>query len=376
MRAFGKSGTIIFNDKTLIGDDMDLYTSIVFVTIAFLAVVVWDTFTNRIVSDKIKRGNILVCCLVAVATICEWAGVKTNGADASLIFLHKLAKVAEFSIFPFIAVMAAFTYGKAKYPKIAIGALIAHAVFELVAMHFGLVISVDSENIYTRGSLYFIYVIFFSASIVYCFASIISEEVSQHNRIDHVLLAALMFVIIGIGVQMIFPDIRIDYLCTAICSHFLYYHRNKMILQMDGLTRLLNRRCFEKDVERLKAPAVIVSMDVNDFKTLNDTYGHGAGDICLKEIGGVIREVFGRYGYCYRYGWDEFCVILKRRLNDTELLCKEFEKAVEESKSTVAHLPDVAVGYARFDKNDDVKDVLVKADEMMYKVKNRMKNRE
>ena len=155
--------------------------------------------------------------------------------------------------------MAAVTYGKAKYPKIAIGALIAHAVFELVAMHFGLVISVDSENIYTRGSLYFIYVIFFSASIVYCFASIISEEVSQHNRIDHVLLAALMFVIIGIGVQMIFPDIRIDYLCTAICSHFLYYHRNKMILQMDGLTRLLNRRCFEKDVERLKAPAVIVS---------------------------------------------------------------------------------------------------------------------
>ena len=69
MRAFGKSGTIIFNDKALIGDDMDLYTSIVFVTIAFLAVVVWDTFTNRIVSDKIKRGNILVCCLVAVATI-------------------------------------------------------------------------------------------------------------------------------------------------------------------------------------------------------------------------------------------------------------------------------------------------------------------
>ena len=63
-------------------------------------------------------------------------------------------------------------------------------------------------------------------------------------------------------------------------------------------------------------------------------------------------------------------------MNDTELLCKEFEKAVEESKSTVAHLPDVAVGYARFDKNDDVKDVLVKADEMMYKVKNRMKNRE
>ena len=354
---------------------MDLYTSIVFVTIAFLVVVVCDTFTSRIVSKKLKNDSILVCCLVAAATICEWVGVKTNGAGSSYVALHKAVKLLEFSIAPCIGVAAAFGYGYSEHRKVAVGILIAHALFEAVALHFGWVIIVDGDSVYRHGNLYFIYLIFLFASSVYCFVCLVRKELLHYNRIDLVPYVTLVFVVMGVVVQIIW-SLRIDYLCIAMGNYLLYNHRCKMILQLDGLTRLLNRRCFEKDVEKLKAPAVIVSMDVNDFKALNDNYGHGSGDICLKELGKVIFNVFGKYGYCYRYGGDEFCIILKRRLDDTKQLCEEFEKAVEEMKSKVVHSSDVAVGYARFDKNEDVKDALAKADEMMYKVKNQMKNRE
>ena len=53
---------------------------------------------------------------------------------------------------------------------------------------------------------------------------------------------------------------------------------------MDGLTHLLNRRCFEKDIEKIKPPTRLLLLDVDDFKGLNDAHGHMFGDECLKEI--------------------------------------------------------------------------------------------
>ena len=89
---------------------------------------------------------------------------------------------------------------------------------------------------------------------------------------------------------------------------------------MDGLTMLLNRTQYEKDLERIKPPAVIINMDVDDFKQINDTSGHAAGDYYLRQIAEVIRTVYGRHGDCYRYGGDEFSLILTKNLHQMEKL--------------------------------------------------------
>lgn len=352
---------------------MDMYTSLVIVTAALLCVMSTDIITSRMLDTKMKRNAILVCGLLFASALCEWLGVKTDCADVSLIPLHKAAKLTEFCVAPAVSVLAAFTYGKPKKPMISVAVLTTHAIFEVVALHFGWVISVNAANEYRRGSLYFIYILVFSASILYCYAAIIREEFRRCGKIDAVIFATLVFLMIGITIQMRWSGIRIDFLCTAIGNYFLYNHYCKTIFQMDGLTHLLNRRCFQKDLFKLNRPAVFITMDVNDFKKINDDCGHVAGDACLKAVALAVRSAYGKHGLCYRVGGDEFCVILRRRTEQLSALNANFEKRLGELKNKNAAFKGVAVGCAEFNGSEDPKDALARADEAMYRAKNEQK---
>jgi diguanylate cyclase (GGDEF)-like protein len=70
------------------------------------------------------------------------------------------------------------------------------------------------------------------------------------------------------------------------------------------LTRELAR------AERLSAPVALIVMDLDDFKEINDTHGHRAGDRALREVGRVLRSAIRPYDTCVRYAGDEFIVVL------------------------------------------------------------------
>ena len=75
--------------------------------------------------------------------------------------------------------------------------------------------------------------------------------------------------------------------------------------------------------------SVLVVFDVDAFKQINDSYGHVQGDLCLAEIAECIKKAYANFGYCYRIGGDEFCVLLKNA--DKEDWCKqEFLHRLEE----------------------------------------------
>ena len=356
---------------------MDIYSAIVIITVLLLAVTVTDIYTNRVISIKTKHNSIFVCFCIGFAILFEWAGIKLNGADSSLIFLHKVIKLCEFSLAPVISTMAAISYSRIKRPKVIIAVMLAHTVFEIIALHFGAVISVDENNVYHRGSLYFVYILVFSAAIIYCIACVVREDIRHYTKPAPVLIATLIFLAVGIGIQMVYSDIRIDYMCVAIANYLLYNHRNKMIFQLDGLTHLLNRRCYEKDVERLNSSAVFINMDVNKFKEINDTYGHTTGDYYLKSIAEMIRRNFGRYGSCYRTGGDEFCVVVTKHTDAVQQCIGSFRADIDKRRSKDIVFPAVAVGYAYFDgSNSHRQAVLEQADEMMYSVKKEIKEKE
>lgn len=353
---------------------MDIYSAIVVITVLLLAVTIIDICTNRVINNHTRKNSILVCLCIGLAIMFEWAGTRLDGADPSLIFLHKATKLCEFCFAPVISAMAAISYSRIKRPKPVIAILAVHALFEIIALHFGLVISVDENNIYHRGNLYFIYILVFSASIIYCIVSVIREDVRHYTKPAPVLIATLIFLSAGIGIQMIHSDIRIDYMCVSIANYLLYNHRNKMIFQLDGLTHLLNRRCYEKDLERLNSSAVFINMDVNKFKEINDTYGHTTGDYYLKSIAEIIRRNYGRYGSCYRTGGDEFCVVMTKQTDTVQQCIGSFRADIDNRRSKDVVFPEVAVGYACFDgSNSHRQAVLEQADEMMYSVKKQIK---
>ena len=94
---------------------------------------------------------------------------------------------------------------------------------------------------------------------------------------------------------------------------------NNALLQQvrtDPLTGLVNRGGMQVDLEErcdranAEEPVAILLFDLNGFKRFNDTFGHPAGDQLLSELGGGLRSAVGDDGVAYRFGGDEFCVLL------------------------------------------------------------------
>ena len=347
-----------------------LYTAIVFITGFTLVVTTVDVIANHLISKKNKWQIVLICSFIGIASLCDWIGVKTNGADISLIWLHKIAKLVEFCVAPLISVAAAIAYGEVKKPKIVAVALTAHAAFEVLALFNNWVFSVDAENIYHREGLYWIYVFNFIMSVAYCFVCMVRGHRKYQARFSSVLMFILCFLAAGIGLQIFNSEIRVDFMCVAIGNLFLYNYYGNVMHQIDTTTRLLNRSCYERKIENMKVSAYVLIFDINKFKQINDTYGHVVGDRCLRLVAQQIYEVYGKYGSCYRIGGDEFCVIMYKQLNMLERLNRKFEYAVSRLRESDLSLSGVAVGYSYYDeKKANIKAVIEEADEMMYQNK-------
>lgn len=347
-----------------------LFTSVFLINIFVLCITAADALTNRLISHTRKKMSVIGCLIIGGAALGECIGVLTNGAAEEWILLHKLAKLMEFSLTPFIGIAASAAYGKAKKLNIAVAAASLHAVFECVSVFTGWIFRVDSQNIYHREKLYWIYILFFSLSMIYGFMGIVSNEKEYQTGIDSVMGLTFGMLIFGITIQIMNSDIRIDFICIAIVNFILYSRYCKTILQVDALTRLLNRRCYEVNLRNVGKKAIVIILDVNKFKDVNDTYGHSAGDECLKNVANELMNVYGKYGCCYRIGGDEFCVVLNKNLDSFKELNRRFDRAIRELCEQDERMAGVSMGYACYDADTcHIQDVIDEADAMMYKQK-------
>ena len=353
----------------------DLYTAIVFITLFTLFINIVDVMSNRLVSQKNKREIIIVCLLMGTALIGEWVGVETNGADPSLIWLHKAAKLVEFCTAPTIGVAAAVAYGKVERKRLAYAFLICHTLFELFAMINGLVFSIDRNNVYHREPLYWLYIAFFVATVIYCFVCMVIGYKHYQAKLNSVMLLVLCFLAFGVGLQIINSEMRVDFMCAAIGNLLLYNNRASVVNQVDKVTRLLNRRCFERSAENIKSNVCVLIFDINKFKIINDTYGHAVGDECLKDVAKILFAVYGKYGHCYRIGGDELCVILHKGTDKLAELNEKMQREAARLRPKYGNLFGVSLGYAFCDgKKTAFMDAMQKADEMMYENKKNNNN--
>lgn len=140
----------------------------------------------------------------------------------------------------------------------------------------------------------------------------------------------------------------------------------------DALTDLKNRRSFEKDMKELSGDnhsLGILSIDANQLKMMNDTYGHQHGDVFLKEIACSMEEVFGKEN-SYRTGGDEFAVILTDRdKKEISNLIGEFKNSLQGKKVEGISI-SASVGYAVC-SDGKYPEALKEADRRMYEDKKR-----
>ncbi|NVK19442.1 MAG: diguanylate cyclase [Methylocystaceae bacterium] len=159
----------------------------------------------------------------------------------------------------------------------------------------------------------------------------------------------------------------------------------------DGLTNLANRRSFDMKLEadlmhaqRKEEQIALLLCDVDHFKLFNDTYGHQAGDECLKKVARVIeKQALRPTDLAARYGGEEFAIILPNTTQEGALkVAKRLRNAIydlnlEHSSSLTNERVTVSVGVACFvpEKDMEPTDFIEKADEALYQAKEDGRNK-
>ena len=153
----------------------------------------------------------------------------------------------------------------------------------------------------------------------------------------------------------------------------------RQLATKDMLTDLYNRNSYDEWVKgNVQMPGtMIITFDLNNLKYCNDTLGHAIGDDYIKNATGIIAEVFGNSGNCYRIGGDEFCAVIPKQ-NKINLEDKLMQLEQEQKKYNAGlEYPymQIAYGYAEYDAQTDldIEDTRSRADEKMYEMKRRMK---
>jgi diguanylate cyclase (GGDEF)-like protein len=155
--------------------------------------------------------------------------------------------------------------------------------------------------------------------------------------------------------------------------------------QVDALTRLLNRRRLDEDLEaeckrcaRYGRPLSFVMLDVDHFKDFNDTHGHPQADTALQEVAGVIAGCVRATDTAYRYGGEEFCILLRETTaEDAMHFAERLRQHIEQRFTSDGRAVITAsFGVAAFSPDTATARALVEAaDAAMYESKHAGRNR-
>lgn len=156
---------------------------------------------------------------------------------------------------------------------------------------------------------------------------------------------------------------------------------------IDDLTGLYNSRHFCEQlkmetnrVNRHGQSLTLLMLDIDNFKAFNDTYGHVEGNNLLSRFGKIIKRCLRQIDSAYRYGGEEFMIILpittmKQGVATAEKIRKEFKNEIFCTVSGKDIHATVSIGVAQYRPHKDVTSFIRRADQLMYEAKKKGKDR-
>ncbi len=255
-----------------------------------------------------------------------------------------------------------------------------NAVISILSCFNGWYFYIDSNNYYHRGELFWLSAVitygYFLYSIVYLLFYMRKTERS-------IVISMLLFTlpplicsaiqILHFGLALVWPGITISII-------IIYLNIQKNQLYTDHLTGLYNRRildihlndCLRNNTKPCRIG--VIMLDIDKFKTINDSYGHMAGDQALIETANILKKSVGRKGFTARYGGDEFVVIVPAcSISEVETIAKKIEKNIElfNRRGNAEFFISLSIGYDIFECGGKFSkyDVLNCIDRQMYEEK-------
>ncbi len=166
------------------------------------------------------------------------------------------------------------------------------------------------------------------------------------------------------------------------------FQRNAQMAIIDPLTNIYNRRQLDSSLDneisrsvRFKQSFSIAIFDIDHFKTINDNFGHSAGDVVLKDVSEIIKKSCRKIDIVGRIGGDEFLAILPNtQMQQAFIFAERIRVNVEKYELHAQNLCSkyqmtISIGIAEFDSaRDNAENLLHKADKALYKAKQKGRN--
>lgn len=353
---------------------MDMYyTEITFVVIAAAVVMMLAVSTNNLLSKARKQSIMKLVILLIVTAVIEWFGVFLNEKPMSTARLHSVVKALEYALMPYLCTQIlniADLNVKNRWLRVL---LLSNVLYQVTSIFTGFSFYIDENNVCQRGTGYGLYTIFYLICSFYVLHRYIKYGKRFQTSSQSQLIAAFLLSILGITLRQLEADVRLEMLCIMLAVIYMYIYDIDILQKSDPLTGLLNRGCYIEKIAHISEQAAVLYFDVDEFKNINDNYGHNYGDEVLCVVGQTIKEVYAKYGSSYRIGGDEYFVILEKGLENIDNLNTEFVRRLKQKRETDKRLPTVSFGYSLFDpRRDVIEDVIALADKNMYRSKTKL----
>jgi diguanylate cyclase (GGDEF)-like protein len=176
-------------------------------------------------------------------------------------------------------------------------------------------------------------------------------------------------------------------LVVALFAHYVivdaYGSTWRAVSSTDRLTGALNRVAFDNfyhrelaRAERYSSPITLIIFDIDNFKCINDTYGHSTGDRILKEVAKIVADNIRKTDYLVRWGGEEFIVLCPNTgISDAFLLSEKLRKAIHMHDFSLDRKVTASFGVSELLPEDTADTFIDRADKALYREKTTGKNK-
>lgn len=244
---------------------------------------------------------------------------------------------------------------------------VINVILCLISIPTGIIFDIDQLNGYDRGTLFFMP---FLTTIYFMVILFLNSRYrylrSQYS--ERIFLLIIIALLSGSMILEIVFRYRFFVWTTSAISLPLYYlllNINHAIL--DPLTGAFNRLMYTKNLNTIenKKVCVIALLDINDFKNVNDQFGHDVGDRFLIQFTNIISHHIANDAMLYRIGGDEFIIIAKKT-NNVQKIKTQLDTALKEANQ---HQIDFSYGIDVYKPELHLGDFLNTIDQLMYENK-------
>lgn len=373
-----------------------------------LAAIAIALSTSNYEKNKLVKLGMQVCCFILMTSDCLYLWFN-GGAGTAAYYTARIAKclvyISNYTYMNFIVIFLWQTLSgkEGRLPNVircvlGMGALGIALI--LITQFNGMVYYFDENNYYHRNYAYSFAQFLVIVSIVICFGLFIK----YYKRLSrHMFLALLSyFILLTASTLLVFfnSPISLQNIAIALSTLIMFavdymdvsrrleqseeaYVKADYGAKHDSMTGVCNKEWgmvqIKSYIENMKDTdeASLCFIDIDDFKSINDTYGHASGDYWIKTVAKTLRNTCREDDVVCRYGGDEFVMLLKGALNTETLKLRiyQFDRHLKSKSSKRSQNVHCSIGVCRIKgSGNSCETAMQYADEALYDGKRGGKN--